>query len=224
MSEREYFWIGVGDIHGDIGRLSDIPRVAEADGLIVSGDMTNAGRRADAEKVLAAISGVNPVVYAQIGNMDYGEIEGLLDEKGVNIHARGFELAPGLGLIGLGGSTPTPFSTPSEFSEEQCAQWLEAAHQQVKHLPRLLLVAHTPPFDTKTDRIGAGVSVGSKAVRAFIERVQPDVCLTGHIHEAVASDTLGRTTVINPGALSAGGYAVIAYGNGRLTGQLRLLA
>ena len=224
MNERDYFWIGVGDIHGDIGRLQDIPRVAEASGLIVCGDMTNAGHRPDAEKVLAAMTAINPVLHAQIGNMDYGEIAGLLDEKGINIHAKGFELAPGLGLIGLGGSTPTPFHTPSEFSEEQCAQWLDAAYEQVKHLPRLLLAAHTPPYDTKTDKIGAGVSVGSQAVRAFIERVQPDVCLTGHIHEAVATDKLGKTTIINPGMLSQGGYAVITYAGGELTGQLRLLA
>ncbi|MEL6527750.1 MAG: hypothetical protein AAFQ07_18785, partial [Chloroflexota bacterium] len=41
--------------------------------------------------------------------------------------------------------------------------------------------------------------VGSKAVRAFIERVQPLVCFTGHMHECVTIDRIGDTQIINPG-------------------------
>jgi Icc-related predicted phosphoesterase len=46
-------------------------------------------------------------------------------------------------------------------------------------------------------------------VRAFIERAQPAVCLTGHIHEARAVDRIGQTTVVNPGALSGGGFVKV---------------
>lgn len=65
-------------------------------------------------------------------------------------------------------------------------------------------VLHSPPRGTQCDQIQAGVHVGSRAIRAFAERTQPPLVLSGHIHESprVSSsyrDTLGRTVVVNPG-------------------------
>jgi len=65
--------------------------------------------------------------------------------------------------------------------------------------------------------------VGSDAVRAFIEKCQPSLCLCGHIHEARATDAIGATQVINPGNFSAGGYIVLTYAQGRLAANLRIL-
>ena len=69
---------------------------------------------------------------------------------------------------------------------------------------RTVFVLHSPPRETHCDQIGAGRHVGSRAIRAFIERSQPPLVLCGHIHESprVSSsyrDTLGRTVVVNPG-------------------------
>jgi Icc-related predicted phosphoesterase len=63
---------------------------------------------------------------------------------------------------------------------------------------------HSPPRDTLCDMIGARTHVGSRAIRAFIERHQPPLVLAGHIHESprVSSsyrDTIGRTVTVNPG-------------------------
>jgi Icc-related predicted phosphoesterase len=114
---------------------------------------------------------------------------------------------PEIGIMGVGGSTPTPFSTPSEYEDEQIGAWLEQTYAAAQSFPLLVLVSHTPPYDTGADRIGSGAHVGSRAVRAFIERAQPDVCVTGHIHESRALDRLGKTVFVNPGAFGAGGYA-----------------
>jgi len=67
-----------------------------------------------------------------------------------------------------------------------------------------VFVLHSPPRDTRCDMIGAGVHVGSRAIRAFAERHQPPLILAGHIHESprVSSsyrDTIGRTVAVNPG-------------------------
>jgi Icc-related predicted phosphoesterase len=67
-----------------------------------------------------------------------------------------------------------------------------------------VFVFHSPPRDTACDMIRAQAHVGSRASRAFIERHQPPLVLTGHIHESprVSSayrDRIGRTTVVNPG-------------------------
>jgi len=207
MSNKSGFFIGVGDIHDDIGPLSRIPGIGQADGVIVSGDLTIKGGVAAAKRVIEAIAALNPRIYAQIGNMDYAEVQDYLDGEGMGIHARGRELSPGVGIMGAGWSTPTPFGTPSEVSEAVLASWLDKAYDEVKDYPHVVAVIHTPPFQTLTDRVGAGVHVGSACVRAFLERTQPDVCLTGHIHESRAEDAIGGTLVINPGALALGGYA-----------------
>lgn len=65
-------------------------------------------------------------------------------------------------------------------------------------------VLHSPPQGTRCDMIGAGVHVGSRAIRRFVERHQPPLVLAGHIHESprVSSsyhDTIGRTVAVNPG-------------------------
>lgn len=202
-------WIVMGDLHGEAARFDDVPGLAEADGVIVTGDLTIAGGVAEARRVMDALVRRNPVAYAQIGNMDRGEITGWLDERDWNTHLRVRELAPGVALMGLGGSTATPFGTPSEFSEEQYAAWLKHMGKEAAAWRHAVLSAHTPPLGTLCDVIGGGNHVGSSAVRDFILEAQPDVCLCGHIHESRAVDRLGRTVLVNPGAFAAGGYAVL---------------
>ena len=206
------YWIGIGDIHDDVTVLSRLPGLSGAAGIVISGDLTIKGGVAAAKQVLEAVRGHNPVLMAQIGNMDKPEVDAYLTGEGINIHATGRVTAEGVGFFGCGWSTPTPFGTPSEAGEERIAAWLDAAHGVVAHCPRLVMVCHTPPFGTTTDVVGAGTHVGSQAVRAFIERVQPDVCLTGHIHESRAVDAIGRTVVVNPGALAQGGFVRLELG------------
>jgi Icc-related predicted phosphoesterase len=70
--------------------------------------------------------------------------------------------------------------------------------------PETVWVLHSPPRGTRCDMIGAGIHVGSRAIRAFAELHQPPLVLAGHIHESprVSSsyrDDIGRTVAVNPG-------------------------
>jgi uncharacterized protein len=70
--------------------------------------------------------------------------------------------------------------------------------------PGAVCVFHSPPRDTACDLTHARRHVGSRAIRAFLERVQPALALSGHIHESPRvsgawRDRIGRTTVVNPG-------------------------
>src|SRR5579885_1790401 len=89
--------------------------------------------------------------------------------------------------------------------------------------PRSAAAAHTPPYDTRLDRLRNGTPVGSPAVRAFIERRSPDVAVVGHIHEGRGTQRLGSTLVLNPGPLREGGYVLIDDGGGRLVAELRTI-
>jgi Icc-related predicted phosphoesterase len=223
MSTNEKFWIGVGDIHEDISLLYKIPDLTDAAGIIISGDITNRGGRRRANHLLKTISALNPNIYAQIGNMDRAEITEYLEEKGWNIHAKGKQLTENIGIMGVGYSTPTPFRTPSEVPDAMIGQWLDMGYEQIKHLPKLILVAHDPPFGSKTAELPSGENVGNKSVLEFIQRVQPDICLTGHIHEANAEDFIGKTKVLNPGMLCMGGYVLIQLKEDRLEANLKYI-
>jgi Icc-related predicted phosphoesterase len=83
------------------------------------------------------------------------------------------------------------------------AEALEALCAQGRADPPIF-VLHSPPRDTACDLIAIGRHVGSRAIRSFLERHQPALSLSGHIHESprVSSsyrDTIGRTLVVNPG-------------------------
>ena len=217
---KDIFWIGFGDIHERISLVRKIDSMPLAQGVLISGDLTNVGGRVSATRIIHEIEQLNPRIFAQIGNMDTLEVDDYLTEKQINAHASAKDLGHGVGLMGVGYSTTTPFHTPSEVSEKQLERWLHQVRCSSEKFDHLILMAHTPPHGTKTDRIRSGQSVGSMAVRRFIEDIQPEVCLTGHIHEAKSEDQIGRTRIVNPGPFQDGGYAVIRLEDDRLTIRL----
>jgi Icc-related predicted phosphoesterase len=223
------YWIAVGDVHESAGMLRAIPGVKEAEALILTGDLTNRGREAKARHVLDQALGANQNLLAQMGNMDHPEVGELLSRLGMSIHRQARLLAPGLVLMGVGFSTPTPFGTPSEIPEAELARWIAETHRQAQDLAtrecsacasQLVAVIHTPPLGTALDRTSGGAHVGSPAVRAFIEEAQPEVLICGHIHEAVGEERLGKSHVLNPGLLAEGGYVRLSLSDGKLCASL----
>lgn len=87
--------------------------------------------------------------------------------------------AAGLTIFGLGYGVPTtPFGDWScDLTEAQAGSMLTGLDGAD------IMVSHSPPKGV-ADQTSAGVSVGSTAVRAAIERAQPKLCLCGHIHDA----------------------------------------
>ena len=213
QSSHAPFWIVIGDLHGRTNHLSAIPGVASAAGILITGDLTTAGGAAAARHVLDSVAAINPTMLSLFGNMDKPDVAVCLREAGIDLHRVVRQLDADTAVLGIGGSTPTPFGTPSEFSEADIARWLDELLLQAQDVSRLILVSHTPPLGTACDRTAGGLHVGSEAVREFILKHQPDVCLCGHIHESRAEDRLGKTLVVNPGALGDGGYAILSLGD-----------
>lgn len=214
------YWIAFGDVHESIEILDSIPGLNEAEGVIVTGDLTNRGSREAADKVISAVETINPRVFAQPGNMDTDTVQAYLQEKDFDIHLKVREVAPGIGLMGVGMSTPTPFGTPSEVPDATISQWLDETFAKAESFDKLIVAVHEPPQNTKADMLGNGQHVGSPSVRKFIERVQPALVLTGHIHESKGVDVIGNTPVINPGMLAGGGYVRIDLVDGEIKAEL----
>lgn len=217
-------FIAFGDIHESTGLIPTILDLSDAETVIITGDITNRGSFEAVDRVYRAVAAVNPRILAQPGNMDTDTVQAYLAERDADIHLKARELAPGLGLMGVGLSTPTPFGTPGEASEETISRWLDETHRLAAGFDHLILAVHEPPHNTDLDVLSGGQHVGSPGVRAFIERVQPDLVVTGHIHEATGVDRIGATPVINPGVLAGGGYVRIEFHADTVTAELKGLA
>jgi Icc-related predicted phosphoesterase len=175
-----------------------------------------------AEDSLAPL-GVN--CYWTGGNDDRQDIlEGAKStEHYVNVDGKVVILASGHEMINVGWSNRTPWKTPRECTEEEIAAKLEPLLSEVKESSNCIYNVHVPPFDSSLDIapkldenynppkpiISGGqqvlIPVGSTAVRASIEKVQPLLMLCGHIHEAKNAVKIKRTTCINPGSEYASG-------------------
>jgi len=195
----------ISDLHGSLRGAEKLAE-AGAELLLVCGDITNFGGRAEAERLLQRLMEAVPKLLAVHGNCDTQGVLEALEDLGVSLHGRGVRLGD-VGFFGAGGSSRTPFGTPSELGEESIAELLERGYRMLSGCRSLVLVSHTPPRGV-ADLTLSGVSAGSEAVRRFVERAEPEFVVCGHIHEAKGCYTLGRSRVVNSGMLREG-FAVI---------------
>lgn len=215
--------ISFGDIHmatRNLERMGEVMR--DCDLVILSGDLTNFGGIDDTQKVLSDVRRSCANVLALTGNLDRREVMPFLDAEGIALHGKG-RVVDGIGFFGCGGSNITPFNTPTEFSEDEIYAALRAGYEQVREVRPLVMVCHTPPFETKCDRIMSGKPVGSTAARKFIEETQPDICISGHIHESAAEDTIGKTKIFNAGPFKGGGYIIAHIDGNSVDARLEFL-
>ncbi|RLG55226.1 MAG: YfcE family phosphodiesterase [Candidatus Hydrothermarchaeota archaeon] len=202
----------ISDLHGN---LRGIERINfSPDLLIVAGDITNFGREREAESILKQLLKITDKILVVPGNCDYPEVSKVLDELEINLWCRG-KIIDRIGFFGVGGSNPTPFNTPLEYSEEEIKACLNEGFTKVKEAEIKILVSHPPPYNTKVDRISSGLYVGSRAIREFIEKTQPSLVLCGHIHEARGIDKIKNTIIVNPGPLHRG-YARVEIDRGEI--------
>ncbi|MFQ6012744.1 MAG: metallophosphoesterase [Thermoplasmata archaeon] len=168
--------------------------------FLVTGDITNFG---PLDYVRRLFEDVPIPSYAIPGNCDPRETVPLLEDLGVNLHGKRTEVR-GHPLIGLGGSSPTPFHTPFELSEEEIRAALEPLMVEGS-----ILATHSPPYG-HVDTL-AGRHLGSRSLRTLVERYPPRLVLCGHIHEARGVET-GATTYVNPGPARNGHAALVDLG------------
>jgi Icc-related predicted phosphoesterase len=117
-------------------------------------------------------------------------------------------------MISTGWTTPTPWHTFRECSEDELRAKIEAMASQVEDMEHCIFNIHNPPYGSGLDEapeldaelrpMYAGrslVPVGSRAVKEVLEKYQPPLALCGHIHEGKGMAKIGRTLCINPGSM-----------------------
>ena len=199
--------IALSDLHNSISYLESLAeKLSAVDLVLLAGDLTNAGNTQNASDVIETIRKYNKSILAISGNWDGQEIDDFLESEGINLHGKHIVFRD-IAFLGAGGSLFSGNNTPSEISETDFDIFLNQANTGIDHHTPKILVCHNPPINTLVDKTWMNDHVGSKSVRVFIEKTQPLICFTGHIHEGTGIDTIGVTKIINPGPVWKSQYA-----------------
>ena len=202
------------DIHGETGKLGKILEREDYDAVLCAGDLSDANEYDDYEgkliDVIEEFEKEGKMTKAVPGNMDHEEIcVRNLIERRMNIHKKiaSFE---DFEAVGFGGGQ-TPFGTPFEPEGEEIRNALSTLYDRMKADTRVGVI-HQPPKNCLDE--ADGENVGSEEVRELIEEKDFELILTGHIHEARGREKLAGTTVVNPGPVLEGFYAVAELSEG----------
>jgi uncharacterized protein len=211
----------ISDIHGATKPIEEAaPLIRAADWVVISGDITHTKTRSEAIDVIACLEQFSKRILAVHGNWDRIEVKDFLEEKGYSLHGKG-RILNDIGFFGVGGSSPTPLNTATEYTEEEIAFTLQNGYEQVRGSAKIVLISHVPPRRVR-DRSFIGLRGGSHSVKAFLEANPVSLCLCGHIHEAHGIESFRNTIVANAGSFKKGRYVTVEIGTEILAGPGRV--
>ncbi len=192
--------LAASDIHGNKTFIDNLAKKAEKENVemvVLCGDLTFSeislegiiGPFKKAKKKVLLIPGN----HETLASADFlSSLYGKYYVK--NLHGYYF-CKDDIGFFGCGGGNVGLFS----LDEDEIKYTLTKAYRGVSKSKKKVMLTHIPPFGTKTDKILFG-SAGSTSIKNAIEKIQPDFCLCGHIHECFEKeDMIGKTRVINLG-------------------------
>lgn len=213
--------LAISDIHAKVSSLKEIlasTSPLSLDAITISGDISHFGDASEVERVLAEVEGAGLPFFYVLGNCDPPG-----SRRGVRSAGKCVEAScPSVGdlaIVGAGGSTPTPFSTLFEITEDELVSSVASAITSCQGGAVMLLV-HNPPYGQVVDRTRIGWHVGSKKLGSLIAEASPLVAQCGHIHEAAGTEIIGKTLVVNPGPAFKGSYAIIEIEEGKAYARL----
>ena len=196
--------VALSDIHSNTRHIPAIAdEISAADAVVISGDITNFGNRKVTGRVLDALGKLNDNILAVPGNCDTKAVTEYLLGHDMMLHCKCARIGD-VSFVGACKWLECPQDPDGDF-----ASTLNYVQTLLPSEGPSILVTHQPAFGTKVDSALPGHHGGSSLIRDFIENNQPTLALSGHIHEARGSDTIGDTTLVNPGPFTNGCYAVI---------------
>ncbi|OQA63884.1 MAG: phosphodiesterase [Spirochaetes bacterium ADurb.Bin269] len=215
----------ISDGHGDIAKLDAIAHeFKDADVVLFGGDFARFGAPETGLPYLESLAARHDQIFGVTGNCDEPGFADKLEEYDIGIE-KTLSYFNGLMLSGSGGGSKFTGDTPYERDDEELAGDLALAAKSAaadasaegSFWNNLVIITHNPPKDTVCDRVNAGFHVGSPLIREFIETYKPLLAVSGHIHESAGIEKLGPTTLVNPGSLALGSYAVAEISGGGKT-------
>jgi len=190
----------LSDIHNQDITLKAILQALEKIGsnpdiCLIAGDITNFGTTKDLEDILNVVVNRIPNTFYVIGNCDPIIDSSNLETSAIDVEAKHHKMGP-YSIIGFGTHKPK--------LDQKKLKKLSRANEQV------CLLTHAPPFKTSADMVYPNRHVGSKQLREFIEKNKHVfLSISGHIHDSPSISKLNNCTIVNPGPVTTGNFAII---------------
>jgi Icc-related predicted phosphoesterase len=211
--------LAISDIHGYIDLLLKVlEKEVKVDLILFAGDIAPyKAPYKTREYLLRALEIANmykvKLFISVPGNMD---IPKHYNEISANIYVylhNDYKIYENIVFVGFGGTIKSPFNTILEYDDVIIEQSLLNIYNNIKNLLNenniLILLTHTPPYNTKCDIAYTKEHIGSKGIRRFIEMTKPLLVVCGHVHESRCIDKIDKSFIVNPGPLFKGFYAII---------------
>lgn len=213
--------LAISDIHERLGRVREVKIELDREKLrpdivVIAGDITYFKDEKTASEILLKIRGLFDTRILFIpGNCDSPGLLGVenIDRDILNIHLRLHEVN-GLGFYGIGGGGVSPFNTLIEYSEDEFREYISRLNNMF-FKGRLILVTHQPVYGYFDDVDGE--NIGSRVFLEYLHLLKPLLWVTGHVHENSGWIRVNDTTIVHPGPLMKGYYAIVEIDDKNLT-------
>ena len=191
--KKKFKILAASDIHGDTSatkKLAELAEKEDVDLVILAGDLTGI---IETKNLLKPFKDKKEKVVFVPGNWDSSEISDFLSKlygiKNIGDHYVKYQ---NVGIFGIGSP-----DWQMNLNEKKAFNKLKKDFNQIKDLEKKIMVSHLHAAKTKAEFSGVP---GSIALRKAIKEFQPDLFISGHIHEAEGlSEKIGKTKVISVG-------------------------
>ena len=192
-TKKKFKILAAGDFHGDskiTKRLAEKAEKEKVDLVILTGDLTGPLKTKNILKPF--IDKGEKVVFVP-GNWDFSNTAELLSKlynvKNIDKHYLKYK---NIGIFGIGSP-----DWQLHLDEKKTFNKLKKDFEKIKNLEKKIMVSHIHAAGTKSEFSGIP---GSTGLKKAIEEFQPDLFLSGHIHEAEGlQEKIGKTRVISVG-------------------------
>ncbi len=187
---KKFKILAASDIHGDSNatkRLAERAKKENVDLVILAGDITGI---VETDNLLKPFIDRGEKVIFLPGNWDSSEtIEFLSKLYGVKNVGNHYLKYGDVGIFGVGSP-----DWQMNLNEEKTFKKLKKDFNKIKDLEKKIMVSHIHAAGTKAEFSGIP---GSTALKKAIKEFQPDLFISGHIHEAEGlQEKIGKTRVI----------------------------
>lgn len=193
MKEKKKFRIlAAGDIHGDTKLAEYLAKKAEKENVnlvILTGDITG---MIETKNLIKPFTDRKEKVIFVPGNWDSEDTAEVLSKLYGIKNLDNYYMKQGdIGIFGLGSAGLLSLNEREAFGK------LKKNFDKIKDLEKKIMVSHIHAAGTKSELSGFP---GSSGIRKAIDKFQPDIFISGHIHELEGiEEKIGRTRVINVG-------------------------
>jgi uncharacterized protein len=184
------------DVHGDIrviSRVISLVKKEKIDVLICAGDISNFSD--NLKELIEMFKKIEvPFIMLPGNHEDPKELGDLCRnlKNCIFLHRKIYKIQDVL-FIGSGGGGFSPIDIKFE-------KFVEKHKKEILNNKKIVFITHAPPINTKLDLIPHLGHCGCKSYRKFIEKYQPSLAISGHLHETFGKmDHLKHTFMFNPG-------------------------